>query len=148
MSISIEVSFIKATCASLTESDIKRAFHALALDEYREAFSPTLWRLPEAQTNVTEEDIDKQVQIVNQAFVTYRSPWSSPDTRTLAEKQEALYAWQREKIKQIQLEEELQKPSELSQVWFPGAHIQVGGGSSDTLTYVGDLEGTKGSVEV
>ncbi|KAH7394814.1 hypothetical protein BKA66DRAFT_381512, partial [Pyrenochaeta sp. MPI-SDFR-AT-0127] len=53
---------------------IKNAFHALALDETRSAFTPTLWQLPEDQNR---------------------------------------------------------HQSSLCQVWFPGAHIDVGGGNSD-----------------
>ena len=41
----------------------------------------------------------------------------------------------------IRMEEDLKEPSELLQVWFPGVHISVGGGSSDTLKDEGDLEG-------
>lgn len=38
--------------------------------------------------------------------------------------------------------QEYSKPqSELLQVWFPGVHINIGGGSSDTLDNKGDLEG-------
>lgn len=39
------------------------------------------------------------------------------------------------------MEEDQKNPSELLQVWFPGVHISVGGGSSDTLGDKGDLEG-------
>ena len=35
---------------SLTPLDVKHAFHALALDERRKAFRPTLWYIPEDQT--------------------------------------------------------------------------------------------------
>ncbi|KAK7698665.1 hypothetical protein SLS64_012276 [Diaporthe eres] len=43
--------------------------------------------------------------------------------------------------KLVQMEEHHKPPPELSQVWFPGVHINVGGGSSDTLDYQGDMEG-------
>jgi hypothetical protein len=39
------------------------------------------------------------------------------------------------------LVEASERPSELLQVWFPGVHINIGGGSSDTLAEKGDLEG-------
>ncbi|OOF93563.1 hypothetical protein ASPCADRAFT_209504 [Aspergillus carbonarius ITEM 5010] len=60
---------------------IKYAFHALALDEHRKAFEPTLWHLPK------ENDKTK-----------------------------------------------------LFQCWFPGYHINVGGGSDHTAQHYGDLE--------
>ncbi|PWY83372.1 hypothetical protein BO70DRAFT_361487 [Aspergillus heteromorphus CBS 117.55] len=60
---------------------IKYAFHALALDEYRKAFEPTMWHLPDDNKN-----------------------------------------------------------TELYQCWFPGYHINVGGGSENTQNHYGDLE--------
>ncbi|OCL02810.1 hypothetical protein AOQ84DRAFT_303965 [Glonium stellatum] len=60
---------------------IEHAFQALALDERRQAFQPTLWYLPK--------------------------PSGKP--------------------------KKAKKPSELLQVWFPGVHINIGGGSDDLL---------------
>lgn len=60
--------------------NIKNAFHALALDEHRQAFPPTLWYLPKGvHTN-------------------------------------------------------------LIQCWFPGYHINIGGGSESTMKHYGDME--------
>ncbi|KAJ5537847.1 hypothetical protein N7494_007326 [Penicillium frequentans] len=60
--------------------NIKNAFHALALDEHRHAFPPTMWSLPKGvYTN-------------------------------------------------------------LVQCWFPGYHINIGGGSEDTMKHYGDME--------
>jgi Uncharacterized alpha/beta hydrolase domain (DUF2235) len=71
-------------------SNIKHAFHALALDEHRGPFSPTLRYIP-------KEDLETKRK---------------------------------------------QELPELSQVWFPGVHINIGGGSSDGLKdKKGDLEG-------
>ncbi|KAF2627939.1 hypothetical protein BU25DRAFT_340761 [Macroventuria anomochaeta] len=73
-------------------SRIKHAYHALALDERREAFRPTLWYI---------------------------------DTNSY------LKGGQNEKK---------EKP-ELKQVWFPGVHINCGGGSDDGfLEMKGDME--------
>lgn len=47
----------------------------------------------------------------------------------------------RELIRLEGLEEARERPSELLQVWFPGVHINIGGGPSDTLAEKGDLEG-------
>ncbi|KAF1951904.1 hypothetical protein CC80DRAFT_495790 [Byssothecium circinans] len=71
--------------------NIEHAFHALALDERRKAFSPTLWYIP--------KDLPAR------------------------------------------LEKEGKKIPELKQVWFPGVHINCGGGSDDAITEMkGDLE--------
>ncbi|KAF2494303.1 hypothetical protein BU16DRAFT_619443 [Lophium mytilinum] len=65
--------------------NIEHAFHALALDERRKAFKPTVWYLPKSTTG---------------------------------------------------------KKPELLQVWFPGVHINIGGGSDDGIKdHAGDLEG-------
>ncbi|KAJ5928330.1 hypothetical protein N7466_007286 [Penicillium verhagenii] len=60
--------------------NVKHAFHALALDEHRKAFPPTLWTLPEGVS------------------------------------------------------------TKLRQCWFPGYHINIGGGSNDTMDHYGDME--------
>ena len=64
---------------------IKNAFHALAIDEHRRPFTPTLWHKPDGST------------------------------------------------------------TNLIQCWFPGVHINIGGGSDDALReltkQLGDLEG-------
>ena len=70
------------------ESGVEHAYHALALDERRKAFTPTLWYIDN------------------------------------------------EEVK------EGGKLPELRQVWFPGFHINIGGGSDDGLKEMkGDLEG-------
>ncbi|CAI6281161.1 unnamed protein product [Periconia digitata] len=71
--------------------NIQHAFHALALDERRKAFRPTLWYIPtELPTKLAQEG--KQIP-------------------------------------------------ELKQVWFPGVHINSGGGNDDAITDMkGDLE--------
>jgi hypothetical protein len=71
--------------------DIEHAYHALALDERRKAFRPTLWYIPD-------------------------------DLRA-------------------RLEKEGKPIPELKQVWFPGVHTNIGGGSDDAITDMkGDLE--------
>ena len=60
--------------------NIKNAFHALALDEHRQAFPPTLWSLPSGVS------------------------------------------------------------THLVQCWFPGYHINIGGGSESTMEHYGDME--------
>jgi hypothetical protein len=63
---------------------IEYAFHALALDEHRRPFSPTLWSLPEQSKDTLKDK-------------------GQPATKKLI------------------------------QCWFPGMHINIGGGSSDVL---------------
>ncbi|ORX99880.1 hypothetical protein BCR34DRAFT_628109 [Clohesyomyces aquaticus] len=72
---------------SLNEN-IEHAFHALALDEHRKAFLPTLWYIPTDLKN-------------------RKKPQDLP---------------------------------ELKQVWFPGVHINCGGGSDDSI---GQMDGDK-----
>lgn len=122
-----------------TSKDIKRAFQALAIDEHREAFSPTLWRLPEAKA-ATEEEMERQRKAVEEAS----SAWYNIDSDAKASPQkrkDVKAAWNRARQTLIYMEESQRPPSELLQVWFPGVHINVGGGSSDTLKNEGDLEG-------
>lgn len=72
-------------------TDIEHAYHALALDERRKAFRPTLWYIPN----------DMPARLAKEG-----------------------------------------KPiPELKQVWFPGVHINIGGGSDDCIQQMnGDLE--------
>jgi hypothetical protein len=119
----------------------------LALDEHREAFSPTLWHLPETKNNTgvqTKQSYEnqfseskKRVQKASDAW------WSKALDRdaTDAERQELKIEYNQARRELIRLEEDGQGPSELLQVWFPGVHINIGGGSSDTLEEKGDLEG-------
>ncbi len=101
----------------LTRTVIKHAFHALALDEHREPFLPTLWYIPNEATLKAEEDaIDKE-----------DDDWP------------ALKAHRDEVDKQIKEHQATHKP-DLYQVWFPGVHINIGGGS-DEDSY--DGEGTE-----
>lgn len=130
----------------LTAIDVRRAFQALALDEHREAFSPTLWHLPE-QKVVTKKDVTKQRDRVEELRVKYYATLDRPETSKDI-RQEACRAWQQAKTQLTMLHEQSQPPSELKQVWFPGVHINAGGGSSDTLEGKGDLEGMLASEAV
>lgn len=72
-------------------TDIEHAYHALAVDERRKAFRPTLWYIP--------KDMPARLAKENKTI------------------------------------------PELKQVWFPGVHINVGGGSDDCIQQMdGDLE--------
>ncbi|GKU14691.1 unnamed protein product [Fusarium langsethiae] len=76
---------------------IQHAYHALALDEHRGPFSPSLWHFP---TN--KDQAPKPAKDVKQLW----SDW--------------------EKLRDSK--------SDLLQVWFPGVHINIGGGNDDPLT--------------
>ena len=83
--VRVTLSIISSFHNTNIHPNIKNAFHALALDEKRRPFSPTLWYLPEGNTETN-----------------------------------------------------------LQQCWFPGVHINVGGGSDDGLK---EIEKTKGDLE-
>ncbi|KAF3907854.1 hypothetical protein ABW20_dc0103403 [Dactylellina cionopaga] len=53
--------------------NIRRAFHALALDEHRDAFSPTLYSVPKNPKKSTEEEVETQRGVVEQL----RQEWFS-----------------------------------------------------------------------
>ena len=126
-------------------SDIKHAFHALALDEHREAFTPTLWWIPVGQDGKplprpTEKDIEKQQAAIDKAEAEFYKLCDNKEA-THKQKDASKLAFNEARRKMIRMEEDLKEPSELLQVWFPGVHISVGGGSSDSLKDEGDLEG-------
>lgn len=120
-------------------ADIKRAYHALALDEHREAFSPTLWYLPE-HIDITEEDLEKKEKEVEEAQNNWY-PVAYDKKTPLGERQRLKTIYNDARRDLCRMREYSKGQSELLQVWFPGVHINIGGGSSDTLKNEGDLEG-------
>ena len=119
--------------------DIKHAFHALALDEHRESYTPTLWYIPEVDKPETG-DIENQIRLKDEAEAKW---YSAQLDRTVSQqtKQELKLAYNKARRGLIIMEENLKDEPELLQVWFPGVHINVGGGSTNTLKNKGDLEG-------
>ncbi|KAJ4356011.1 uncharacterized protein N0V89_004037 [Didymosphaeria variabile] len=118
--------------------NIKRAFQALALDEHREAFAPTLYHLPEgiSASDAQLEEQRQKVQAAEADFYAHRY-----DQETPQEKRQAIHDKYNEARRELVRIQESRKPqSELLQVWFPGVHINNGGGSSDTLKNEGDME--------
>lgn len=88
----------------------------------------------EAQAIAAQKKI---VEVCGEKFENdRRKPLLSADERTKSHDE---YNTARTKL--VQMEEHKKPPPELSQVWFPGVHINVGGGSSDTLDAHGDMEG-------
>ncbi|KAJ5164082.1 uncharacterized protein N7500_005912 [Penicillium coprophilum] len=135
--------------------NVKHAFQALALDEHRNAFSPTLWYLHKFG-NVTSEQIQAQKKIIDQKAQEWDEVLqdaislkgsgraSDEDVNNAARKlNETARSLNQETRKLIKLEDDhkhQRHPRTLKQVWFPGYHINIGGGSSETLEDEGDME--------
>ncbi|OQE79442.1 hypothetical protein PENNAL_c0051G05225 [Penicillium nalgiovense] len=136
-------------------TNVKYAFQALALDEHRNAFSPTLWYLPKVG-NVTPEQIQIQKSMVDQKAQAWDNLLqdairlkdsgnaSDEDVNNAARNlNETARALNRETRKLLKLQDDYKHqhhPRTLTQVWFPGYHINIGGGSGETLKGEGDME--------
>lgn len=103
---------------------IKHAFHALALDEHRGPFSPTLWHMPLEE----EKHIDKPETTRDELW----AQWSALHQNPEASDEQKTAAWGALVDAEMYLQLRGAK-SELLQVWFPGMHINIGGGSDDLL---------------
>ncbi|KAK5656657.1 hypothetical protein OQA88_4637 [Cercophora sp. LCS_1] len=103
---------------------IKNAYHALALDEHRKPFDATLWHFPEKGTAGTPKPKASSDEL--------RTAWRQlRDTNGVSDA-ELARAW--EDLVAAEMYEELKgTDSKLLQVWFPGVHINIGGGSDDLL---------------
>lgn len=103
---------------------IKHAYHALALDEHRKPFDATLWHFPDEETTTAPAPKESSDEL-RSAFRRLQ------DTHGVAEAQ-LNEAW--EELVAAEMHEELKDhKSKLLQVWFPGVHINIGGGSDDLL---------------
>jgi len=112
----------------------------LALDEHREAFSPTLWYLPQ-QAQVNEELLSEKRRRVDETSAAWH-PKKYDKKVPLAERQKLKGAYNKARRELDRLQEDSKATtSKLLQVWFPGVHINIGGGSSDSSKDEGDLEG-------
>jgi hypothetical protein len=119
--------------------DIKHAFQALGLDEHREHFSPMLWYLPDKK-EITSEELEAQQKRIDDALAAWYP--KAYDKKVPLEKRQALKKAYNEARRTLsRMREQCKPPSELLQVWFPGVHINIGGGSSAWLENKGDLEG-------
>jgi hypothetical protein len=107
----------------LTVIDIQHAFHALALDEHRGPFSPTLWHYP-AKGPTTEP---KKSQAVLWA------EWDTVQSNKNSTPAQLQAAWSA--LVDREMYDNLKdSDSDMVQVWFPGVHINIGGGSDDLLS--------------
>lgn len=112
-------------------ADIQHAFHALALDEHRGPFSPSLWHYPSDDQRPAEPAKDLK-QLWAEWQEAHKNPSANP--KQLQDTWSAVVDG--EMYKQLR-----DNKSELLQVWFPGVHINIGGGNDDLLTdKKGDFE--------
>ncbi|TGO19965.1 hypothetical protein BPAE_0327g00080 [Botrytis paeoniae] len=126
-------------------ANIKHAFQALALDEHREAFTPTLYYIKKPE-DFTDSEIEAQRTISDNANTEWYDMVSSHEPnleklRDLAQTRDEAT----EKVVRMEENNKMKKAlvdSEkvLEQVWFPGYHIHIGGGSSDTLLNKDNME--------
>ncbi|KAH8203035.1 hypothetical protein TruAng_002763 [Truncatella angustata] len=103
---------------------IRHAFHALALDEHRSPFSPTLWHFP--------PDGDLSTKKPRKSHDELHEDWKRIEHDPEATQQQIETTWG-ELIDSEMYEALKGTDSELLQVWFPGYHINIGGGSDDPL---------------
>ncbi|KAK2010399.1 hypothetical protein LZ32DRAFT_681462 [Colletotrichum eremochloae] len=120
----------------------KHAFHALALDEHMKPFAPTLWHLP------TEVEKKKDYKQLLESYETLESRPMSPKERrkhaesrfralihrktVAATEDELKKAWGNVVKAHVTAEPKDFEP-ELLQVWFPGGHVNIGGGNATML---------------
>jgi hypothetical protein len=104
-------------------ADIKHAYHALALDEHRKPFTPTLWHFLETGSSSKPEASSAEL----------RENWKRLHKDDRATETQLDQAWH--EVVDAEMREELKghRPT-LLQVWFPGVHINIGGGSDELLT--------------
>ncbi|KAK1983326.1 hypothetical protein LZ30DRAFT_714609 [Colletotrichum cereale] len=121
----------------------KHAFHALALDEHIKPFTPTLWHLPEEGEDSDDEEAyedeqpfesetslrkkrakDKKRAEANFNHLIKRAP-EATETQLSA-------AWKKV-INTHAAAEPKDFTPRLQQVWFPGGHVNIGGGNSTLL---------------
>lgn len=97
----------------------------MALDEHRGPFSPSLWHLPDNkdQRSSTPDKDCKQLW----------SDWEKVRKDSNTSKNDLQEAWGA--VVDGEMHQHLRDSrSELLQVWFPGVHINIGGGNDDLLT--------------
>ncbi|KAJ5777045.1 hypothetical protein N7520_000291 [Penicillium odoratum] len=130
---------------------VKHAFQALALDERRKAFEPTLFYIPSKPNDEEEKDeLERLVRDTKKIFETERQSAeklkaqknsTDADKIKIAESfNKAALAWNNALRNLVNYEDSLKDPTKLAQVWFPGYHIHIGGGSSETLEAKDNME--------
>ncbi|KAJ5387080.1 hypothetical protein N7509_009621 [Penicillium cosmopolitanum] len=131
--------------------NIRHAFQALALDEHRQSFTPSVWYLPNKAC--TREDVEarkkeeaeaeKRYSEVLQEAINLKKGGQATDAQVNAAAKtvnQVARAWNKVTRRRMKSEERFKTQSELKQVWFPGYHVNIGGGDMGTLDNVGDME--------
>ncbi|KAJ5357731.1 hypothetical protein N7541_004889 [Penicillium brevicompactum] len=118
--------------------NIRHAFQALALDEHRAAFTPTLFYVPTV-TKALPGEILKQQEVHKIATKTWLDLLLT-ERPTIDEINRVLKAKNEASRKLLEMEDSQKDPSKLLQVWFPGVHVNIGGGSTLTLENKGNME--------
>jgi hypothetical protein len=104
----------------------------LALDEHRGPFPPTLWHYPAKGPNTEPK----------KSHTALWSEWSSVHSNKNSTPAKLQAAWSA--LVDREMYDHLKdSDSDILQVWFPGVHINIGGGSDDLLT-----EALKGDLNV
>ncbi|KAJ5946424.1 hypothetical protein N7454_003263 [Penicillium verhagenii] len=129
---------------------IKHAFQALALNERRQAFQPSLFYIP---PKPTKEHDQNAVKDARDDYGKLEEATSSPakgkryDSQTSMKLQLIFHEVKEAGLelndalrRQMNHEARLKDPTKLLQVWFPGYHIHIGGGSSDTMQNKDNME--------
>ncbi|KAK8086860.1 hypothetical protein PG994_001834 [Apiospora phragmitis] len=95
-----------------------RAFHALALDERRGPFSPTLWHFP------AEDGLAASQPDPNRTHEEIAQAWDDVQAAKDPTPGQVTQAWS--DLVDCEMYDQLKKTkSELLQVWFPGVHINL-----------------------
>ncbi|KAJ5777569.1 hypothetical protein N7520_000815 [Penicillium odoratum] len=118
--------------------NIKHAFQALALDEHRAAFTPTLFYIPPVK-EATDKEINDQEKKLQEAITAYGNTLTS-DRPSIQEIKSVIKEKNKAERELMSLQDSLKERTKLLQVWFPGVHINVGGGSDLTLENKGNME--------
>ncbi|KAE9580750.1 hypotheticall protein [Colletotrichum fructicola] len=116
---------------------INHAFHALALDDKKTAFTPTLWRLPKDHQQAPEFRHETRVELAEKLRRLLNVKHPNEKTKEAINKAWAAMV-EREMWDQLKDETstdnrpKFHKPK-LQQVWFPGSHQNIGGGNPGIL---------------
>lgn len=123
----------------------------MALDEHRNAFSPAVWYLPNKPVTPEEVEARKQEEILAEKKY-WRALQKAKDLKASGkatdqdvndaarEVNTAARAWNKSSRRRVDFQNRLELHPTLKQVWFPGYHINIGGGSNGTLENKGDME--------
>ncbi|OLN86893.1 hypothetical protein CCHL11_04531 [Colletotrichum chlorophyti] len=105
---------------------IRHAYHALALDEHKRPFTPTLWRLPSGEQQVCHCIDSKDSETPAAKFRRLLR------VEVMATEEQLDNAW-KQMIEQEMYKQVGNYKMDLKQVWFPGGHINIGGGNTGIL---------------